>query len=43
MPFSLNDFTTIKKMNDGAMGTVYSAIHKVSKRRVVIKDSRPRG
>ncbi len=38
MPFSLNDFTTIKKMNDGAMGTVYSAIHKVSKRRVVIKE-----
>src|SRR5271157_6457845 len=38
MAFSLNDFTTIKKMSDGAMGTVYTAVHKVSKRKVVIKE-----
>jgi serine/threonine protein kinase len=38
MAFSLKDFSTIKKIGDGSMGTVYSAIHKSSKRKVVIKE-----
>ena len=38
MAFSLSDFSAIKKIGDGAMGTVYSAIHKSSKRTVVIKE-----
>lgn len=38
MAFSLKDFSTIKKISDGGMGPVYSATHKSSKRRVVIKE-----
>jgi serine/threonine protein kinase len=38
MAFSLSDFSAIKKIGDGSMGTVYSAIHKSSKRKVVIKE-----
>jgi hypothetical protein len=38
MAFSLTDFSAIKKIGDGSMGTVYSAIHKSSKRKVVIKE-----
>ena len=38
MAFSLGDFANIKKIGDGRMGTVYSATHKSSKRKVVIKE-----
>jgi serine/threonine protein kinase len=38
MAFSLGDFSSIRKIGDGRMGTVYSATHKSSKRKVVIKE-----
>jgi serine/threonine protein kinase len=38
MAFSLSDFSAIKKIKNTSMGTLYTAVHKSSKRKVVIKE-----